>query len=114
MAIKPMEGLAPEWYEPEREEKDDNGNPVEIAEGEQVTGFKIRPLTGPEYLDAVETPGMPGVKKAFRYALEDWRNFTDQEFSSALAYELIPPKYMLMIGNRILAISTWNGEKSKN
>lgn len=121
MAITALSGTGSEWYEPEREKTDNDGNVSEVVfeEGAILTGFKIRPLSGAEYLDVISDPGMGGVKKAFRFCLEGWRNFTDEsgkevDFSKAEAAKLIPAKYMLSIGSRAIKISTFDGEKAKN
>ncbi len=121
MAIKALTGLSPEWYEPERETTDKNGSiiPVDLPEDVIPTQFQIRPLTGLEYMEVVETPGMASLKKAFRYGLQGWRNLKDEngndiEFDQVTAGSILPARWIIAIGRRVVKISSFDGEKVKN
>lgn len=116
MAIKPLQGLTSEWYEPEREKQNADGSidVVEIEEGAILTGFKVRPLSGAEYFEVADLDGLKLLKTAFRIGLEDWRNFTDEDFSKAKAAEIIPAKYQMAIGRKVMSISSFDGEQVKN
>lgn len=121
MAIRALTGLAPEWFEPERYKYDKKTHQLviddafELEEGEEPTGFEIRPLSSVEYVRVLGCgEGLEANIKAFEYGLVGWRNFTDDEFNIKEALELIPPKYIMMIGSRVMEISSLDGEQAKN
>lgn len=121
MSFKAISGLVPEWFEPERWDVDEKGklNEVELPEGVEPTRIKIKPLTGSEFFDVLQNPGGAGIKAACRLGVVGWENFNDAdgapvEFGRQKINELIPPKYQLVIGTKIISISSFDGEKTKN
>lgn len=116
MAIKALEGLAPEWYEPPGQAGDD-----------YPTRFKIRPLDGAEFGEVADyvtmtEDGVPMIRAAGRdrclkMALLDWEHFTGVggpvEFSAA-NMRLIPHDVRVGIVNRVLMISTLTEDQEKN
>lgn len=113
--IRALEGLTPEWYEPAGQVGNDR------------TSFHIRPLDGAEFgeiADGVKFTdngvafiGHQARDRCLTLALLGWKGFTDS--SGALPFtranmRLIPHETRVSIVNRILAISTLDGEQEKN
>jgi len=112
MTINAIRKLDHEWYEPERDDLDSEEAQLPGAE---YSGFKIRPLTGSELMDVSDVQGLTGHQKSIMFAMSDWRNFADGEkFKLTSALKLIPAKYQVRIGKRILEISDYSGEQQKN
>jgi hypothetical protein len=114
MAIRALEGMAPEWYAPE-------GNT------DDATRFKIRPLDGAEFGEiadyvTIRDSGHPmilaaGRDRCLKMALLDWENFNNQAGAVKCTphnMRLIPHEYRVAIVNRILAISTLSEDEEKN
>lgn len=115
MAINAIKNLEFEWYEPEREIAEEQGEVISEAEAPNLTGFKIRPLKGFEFMDVINDQGATGYMKALRYGLMGWRNFlNDDPFTVSKAMDFIPAKIQMKIARRIIAISDLDGEQQKN
>ncbi len=115
MAIKAYKGMTPEWYTPSDQEGQD-----------EPARFKIRGLTGPEFLDVqshfdianAQVKGS-GLVLACRLGLLDWENIVDDEgksttFTKAGGIDRLPAEVIATTGSKIIALSVMDGDETKN
>lgn len=110
MSIKVKTGLVSWWFTPKQEE------------GDQVTRFKLKPLTGSQNLDisAELSAGRISAaqKIAIRYGLQDWENLVDQNDQvvdySKENIDLLGADILAMLANAILNHSQMDDEQRKN
>lgn len=112
MAIKPLQGITPEWFTPKSEE--DSENP---------TRFRIKPLNSEQLDYVMEGAAMGqngdvvdisarGKTYALRHGLLEWENF-DCKFSHA-NFSKLPWPVRTEIAWKIVEISFMPEEAAKN
>lgn len=120
MAIRALVGIAPEWWTPDSELKDAHGEPAT-----DPASFHLHPLTGPQMLEVQEffdfenqTILGPGLLKACRFGLKDWKNIVDEKDDpikfTRNALDKLPAEVLAGAGARIISNSVIDGEAEKN
>lgn len=120
MSIRALVGITPEWWTPASEQKDVNGEPNPTP-----AAFHLHPLTGPQMLEVQEffdfenqTIKGPGLLKACRLGLKDWRNIIDEEGNEIIftrnALDKLPAEVLAAAGARIISNSVIDGQAEKN
>lgn len=104
MAITESDKVTPHWFTPASEE--DEENPLE---------FKIKPLTGPQYLQVLNKQDLD---YAITCGLLDWKNYFNKNGNQIQFRRTklngLPPSILSELANEICAISRLTGEEQKN
>ena len=120
MSVRALVGITSEWWTPPSEtEPNDNGDLPE-----RPASFHLSPLTGPEMLEVQEffdlenrTIRPPGLLRACRLGLTDWRNVLDEndkELSFDPSLKCLPAEWIANAGAQIIANSVISEEAEKN
>lgn len=121
MSVRALVGISPEWWTPESEkEPDANGDLPEFP-----AAFYLHPLTGPQMLEVQEffdfenkTIRGPGLLRACRFGLQDWRNIVDENDKeikfTRMSLDKLPAEILAGAGAQIIANSVIDGETEKN
>ena len=115
MAIKPLSGLAPEWYTPKQD-----------GEENEQTAWHLKPMDGMEYMEVMSisqvvdgfidfTPD--AVRLVIKYGLIGWRNFKDENgndlvFNTANV-RLIDSNHLTEIAQQIILRSSLSAAQKK-
>jgi hypothetical protein len=116
MAIKPLTGLAPQWFTPSGEQDSDN-----------PTRFKLKPLDGLTFLDVMSegkirddgafVANRQGRDTLLKNGLIEWENFDEGgnplkcNFTN---FHRIPAEILAEICNELIIVSSLSGEDEKN
>lgn len=117
MAIKPINGLVPEWFTPTSQQGDDN-----------PTRVKIRPLDGMQHMEVmmhVDVAGSgdlfvdaKGMGLALKFGMVEWENFTDDKGLPIPCtpdnYGKLPSNDLAEIGRTIINRSNLTEDARKN
>ena len=120
MSVRALVGITPEWWTPPSETTpDDNGDLPE-----RPAAFHLHPLTGPQMLEVQEffdlenrTIKPPGLLRACRFGLRDWRNVLDEndkEMEFDVSLKTLPAEWIANAGAQIIANSVIDGDAEKN
>lgn len=120
MSLRALVGIEPEWWTPETQKNDDNGDPADSP-----ASFHLWPLTGPQMLEVQEffdfenqTIKGPGLLRACKYGLRNWRNIVDHTGKDVVftrnALDKLPAEVLAGAGAQIIANSVIDEEAEKN
>jgi len=111
--LKALKKVAPEWYTPVSQEKE-----------EKPARFKIRPLTPPERESLLESDGIFFVIRPAKYAdilrmgITDWENMVDENEQpvehKTIEHSRIPGPIRIDLALEILNRSRLQDEETKN
>ena len=120
MSLRALVGIEPEWWTPVGELKGLNGEPVL-----DPASFHLHPLTGPQMLEVQEffdfenqTIKGPGLLRACRFGLKDWRNIVDENGDTISftrnGLDKLPAEVLAAAGAKIIANSVITEDDQKN
>ncbi len=121
MTLRALVGIAPEWWTPDSEKKPNDAGVVD----DKPAAFHLYPLTGPQMLEVQEffdfenqTIKGPGLLRACRFGLKDWRNIVDENGDTISftrnGLDKLPAEVLAAAGAKIIANSVITEDDQKN